>query len=241
MNTRLAVFALAALLIRDEKGDLLAAAKKAGDAKSYAFRGETKLVLPEGLGKPGADETVRFEGRVERDKGAWVRTPAFEFYIAGGRTAARPVPEWRLVREEGEVQRLLYHSLAGSRPPRLPHEDLAGWPQGVTSVRRTDAKEAEGRVYELEFTPEAARDLVSSLFPMGKYMERIPLDPATGSGRAWIDDSGRLTKMELVIKVGTSIQGTVVQLSATRTTTLSEFDAAKVEIPADAKKVLEAK
>jgi hypothetical protein len=228
-----------ALLIRDEKADLLAAAKKAGEAKSYAFRGETKLVLPEELAKSGGGES-RFEGKVERDKGAWQKTDAFEFFTAGGKTVARAVPEWRLLKEEGEVQRLLYQSLAGSRPPRLPHEDLAGWHQAVTTVRRTDAKEAEGRIYEMEFTPEASRDLVSSLFPMGRYLERIPIDPPA-TGRAWIDDSGRLGKMELAVNAAVSIQGSIVKMSATRTVTLTEFDAAKVDIPAEAKKVLEAK
>lgn len=242
----ISIAVLTLVLLVDEKGELLAAAKKAAEAKSCTFRGETRLVLPEGLDRAGGGDAVRFEGKYDRDTGAWVRTDAFEFVTVGGKTAMRPVSEWKAVKDEGsDVQRLLYQGLAGSRPPRPPHEDVAAWARSVTAVKRSDAKESVGdkpaKLYEAEFNADYSRDLVQTLFPMGKWIDRIPIERPLGSARVWIDGDGRILKMEVSAKVTASIQGSTVVLIATRTTTITDYDATKVEIPAEAKKALEAK
>lgn len=247
MMSPLAVIAILVGPLLDEKDELLAAARKAAEAKSYSFRGETKLVLPEGLDRPAGGEASRFEGRFERASGSWVKTDAFEFVTAGGKTAARPLPEWRAVKDDdgAEVQRLLYQALAGTRAPRLPHEDFAAWPRAVGGVRKTDVKEAvgdkEGRLYEVDFARESAREIVRVLFPMGRWMDRIPIDKYAAAARVWIDAEGRILKVETSAKATTSIQGNEVQLSATRTTTITDYDAAKVSIPAEARKILDSK
>ena len=242
----IAIAVLSLVFLLDEKGELLAAAKKAAEAKSCTFRGETRLVLPEGLDRAGGGDAVRFEGKYDRDAGAWVKTDAFEFVTAGGKTVMRPVSEWKAVKDEGaDVQRLLYQGLAGSRPPRPPHEDLAAWSRSVSAVKRSDAKESVGdkpaRLYQTEFNAEYSRDLVQSLFPMGKWMERIPIERPVGSARVWIDGDGRILKLELSAKVTASIQGSTVVLIATRTMTITDYDTTKVEIPAEARKVLDSK
>ena len=240
------VAALMLILVPDEKSELLAAAKKAGEAKSYAFRGETKLVLPEGLDRAAGGDAMKFEGKFERDAGAWVKTGAFEFVTAGGKTAARPVSEWRAVKNEGtDVQRLLYQSLAGARAVRPPLEDFAAWSRGLAVVKRTDAKEKIGdkecRLYEVEFTPHTARDVVFALFPMGPWMDRMPVDKQVGTARVWIDGETRILKIEIAARVMASIQGAEVELVATRTSTITGYDATKVEVPADAKKAMDSK
>jgi hypothetical protein len=233
----------------DDKDELLAAANKAAQAKSYSFRGETKLVLPEGLDKSGGNEAVRFEGKFDRETGARVKTDSYEFVMAGGKTAARPVGEWKALKEEegGDVQRLLYQALSGSRPPRAPHEDFAAWPRAIAGVKRADGKESIGdrecRVYEIKFTPESARELVRVLFPMGRWIDRMPIDnnSCSATARAWVDADGRILKVETSAKVTTSIQGSDAVFSVTRTTSISDVDATKVEIPEAARKALDAK
>lgn len=233
--TRWMAIAAVVLLIRDEKGDLLAAARKTSDARSYAYRGETKLVLPEGIDKSGGGEPVKFEGKYERDAGAWVRTDAYEFVMAGGRTVARPVAGWSVLKDDaGDVQRLLYQALGGSRAPRPPHEEFASWARHVVAV-----KKAEG-VFEIEFATEFARELVATLFPMGRWMDRIPIERPAATARVWIAD-GRITKVETVAKVGASLQGAAKQLTATRTVAISDYDNVKLQVPEDVKKILEAK
>jgi len=238
--------ALVLALARDEKSDLLAAAKKAAEARSCSFRGETRLVLPEGLDRAGGGDPVKFEGKADRDGNAWVKTDAFEFVMAGGKTVVRPVSEWKPLRDDGaDVQRLLYQGLSGARPPRPPHEEFATWARSVMTVKRAEAKEMIGdretRLYEIEFTSEHARELVQSLFPMGKWMDRIPLERPTGSAKAWIDNDGRILKTEISTKIAGSLQGSQVQLVATRTTTFSDYDNTKVQIPDDARKILDSK
>ena len=247
MIVRIAALALVLAFVPDERDDLLAAAKKAAEAKSYSFRGETKLRLPEGLAKSGGADPVRFEGKVERETGAWVKTDAHEFIMAGGKTASRPVPEWRAVKDDDgdDVQRLLYQALAGVRSPRPPHEDFASWPRAVAAARRTDAKEKIGdrdcRVYEAEFTPEASRDLLRSLFPIGKWLDRLPIDKPTAAARAWIDADNRILKLETTANVPVSLQGADSVLTATRTILFTDHDATKVQIPDEARKILGSK
>jgi hypothetical protein len=227
------------LAVLDEKGELLAAAKKTAEAKSYTFKGDTKLVLPEGLDRSGGGEPLKFEGKHEREAGLWVKTDAFEYVTFAGKTAMRPVSEWRALKDDnGNVQRLLYQSLAGARPPRAPHEDFAAWAKGVASVKRIEGKD---RVYEADFTPEHARELVTALFPIGPWLDRIPTDRPTASAKVWVDESGRIQRMEISTRVTASIQGSLVQLVATRTTTFSDVDATKVQVPDEARKILEAK
>lgn len=232
--SRTLVLILALALAPDDRVDLLAAAKKTADAKSYAFRGETKYTLPEGLDKSGGD-TLKFEGKVDRDAGSWVKTDAFEFVSAGGKTVSRPVSEWHAVKDDVEdVQRLLYQALSGSRPFRLPHEDLAAWSRTVATVKKGDG-------FEIEFKSESAREIVHALFPMGRWLDRIPLERPSATARVWTGADGRIAKFELSVKATTTIQGAAAQLGATRTAAFSDYDTTKVEIPEGARKALEVK
>ena len=97
------------------------------------------------------------------------------------------------------------------------------------------------RAYEVEFNRDTAREMVLALFPMGPWMDRMPIDKHLGTARAWIDGEGRILKLEIAARVVASIQGAEVQLSATRTSTITGYDATKVEVPAEAKKAMEAK
>jgi hypothetical protein len=233
------LLAASLLLAPDEKSELLAAAKKSAEAKNCTHRGELKLVLPEGLDRSGGGDPVKFEGKYDRDAGSWVRTDAFEFVTIGGKTAVRPVSEWRALKDDGsDVQRLFYQGLSGARAPRPPHEDFAAWARAIATVKRG---EGDARMYEVEFSTDFSRDLVQTLFPMGKWMDRIPIERPAGSAKVWLDGEGRIAKMEVSAKVQASIQGMLVQLSATRTSTITDYDATKVEIPAEAKKALEVK
>lgn len=249
MFSPIAALVLMLGLTPDDKDELLAAAKKAAEAKSYSFRGETKLVLPEGLDKSGGNEPVRFEGRFDRETAAWVKTDAYEYVMAGGKTVARPVGDWKALKEEegGDVQRLLYQALSGARPPRAPHEDFAAWPRAIAGVKRADGKESIGdkecRVYEVKFTPESAREMIRVLFPMGRWIDRMPIDnnSCSATARAWVDGDGRILKVETSAKVTASIQGTDSIFSVTRTTAISDHDATKVEVPAEARKILDSK
>lgn len=231
----------------DDKEALLAAAKRAADVKSCTFRGETKLDLPEGVARGAGAEAARFEGKFERGAGTWVKTDAHEFLTAGGKTVARPISDWKLLKEEdpGDVQRLIYQSLGSARALRSPPEEFAGYARGVERVKKSDAKETVGdkecAIYEAEFTEPAARDLGRALVPMGRWVDRLPNAACSASARVWVDGEGRILKVESKARIAATIQGSDVQLSATRTTAISDIDATKVEVPDGAKKILDLK
>lgn len=247
---RFVAFPLAALLLGfappDDRANLLAAAKRAAEVKSYAFQGETKVSYPEAMGKFGASDPVKFEGRHDREAGTLLRTDQYEFAIVDGKTAGRPLPEWRPIKEEdeGEVQRGLLRGLAATRPIRAPHEDFAAYPKRVARVKKAGAKEAVGdrecEIYESEFTEEGAREAVRSILPMARWIDRIRSE-MTASERVWVDPEGRILKVETAAKIVANVQGRDLEITATRTAALSGFDATKVEIPEAAKKVLAGK
>ena len=114
-------------------------------------------------------------------------------------------------------------------------------------MKRSEAKETVGdrecRVYEADFTRESARDMARVLFPMGRWIDRMPIEnnKYAGTARIWIDGDGRILKVETSASVTASIQGSDVQLSATRTTTITDYDATKVQIPEEARKILDSK
>jgi hypothetical protein len=247
-NASLPVLALllGAAFPPDERADLLAAAKRAAEVRSYAFQGETKVSFPEAMGKFGVSDAVKFEGRHDRDVGTLLHTDLYEFAIVDGKTAVRPLPEWRPVKEEdeGEIQRGLLRGLAATRPIRAPHADFATYAKRVVRAKKAGAKESVGdrecEIYEAEFTEEGAREAAKSILPMARWIDRLQ-STMTSSERVWIDSDGRILKVETSAKVSATVQGTDMEFTATRTAILSGFDATKVVIPEAAKKVLAGK
>ncbi|HTF57822.1 MAG TPA: hypothetical protein VK661_11375 [Planctomycetota bacterium] len=247
MFPTLALLILVGCPAPDEKDELLAAAKRAAEVKSYSFRGETRLALPEGMARAGGSDPVKFEGKVERETGAWVKTDSYEFVTVGGKTVARPSADWKLIKEEDEteIQRGLFRGLASSRPVRAPHEEFAGYARVVTKAKKAEAKESVGdrecQVYEAEFSEEAARDMARALFPMGRWLDRMPEAKYSAGTKAWVDGDGRILKVETSVKISASVQGNDIEMSATRSATITDIDATKLEIPDPVKKALEGK
>jgi len=247
MIRALALLILAGFPAPDEKDELLAAARRAAEAKSYSFRGETKLALPEGMARAGGSDPVKFEGKVDRDTGTWVKTDSYEFVTVGGKTVARPSADWKLLKEEdeSEIQRGLFRGLASSRPVRAPHEEFAGYARVVTKTKKSESKESVGdkecQVYEAEFTEEAARDMARALFPMGRWLDRMPEAKYSAGTRVWVDGDGRILKVETNVKISAPVQGTDIDMAATRSATITDIDATRLEIPDPVKKALEGK
>lgn len=230
----------------DDRADLLAAAKRAAEVRSYAFQGEAKVSYPEAMAKFGGSGAVKFEGRHDREVGTIFHTDMHEFAIVDGKTAVRPLPEWRAVKEEdeGEVQRGLLRGLEAVRPIRPPHADFAAYAKRVARAKKAGAKEAVGdrecEIYEVEFTDEGAREAAKSILPMARWIDRIQ-SVMTASERVWIDSDGRILKVETTAKITASVQGSEMAFTATRSAILSGFDATKVSIPEGAKKILAGK
>ena len=183
----------------------------------------------------------------DRETGTWVKTDSYEFVTVGAKTVARPSADWKLIKEEdeSEIQRGLFRGLASSRPVRAPHEEFAGYARVVTKAKKAEAKESVGdkecQVYEAEFTEEAARDMARALFPMGRWLDRMPEAKYSAGTRVWVDGEGRILKVETNVKISAPVQGTDIEMSATRSSTISDIDATRLEIPDLVKKALEGK
>lgn len=227
----------------DDKDDVTAAAKKAAELTNYTFKGETKTELPAMMG--GGGDPQKFEGKHDKDSGTMVRTDTQEFVTVGGKTASRPIAEWKLVKEEdamGMARRGMGLG-SSSRPPKAPHEVLGKLGSRFKKVKKSKKEsvaETECDLFEAELSESGAGDTLKELVPaIGQWLEHLPDAETTGSSKVWVNADGCVVKYEMTAKISASVQGMELEITATRTITLSEIGKTKVEVPDDAKKALE--
>lgn len=253
----IATLALAAALgaLQDEKAEVCAAVEKAFAEASYSWTGTLKFEgqLPfggrGGRGGGGQIPESKFSGHHQKDVGTHLLTDSMEFLTVGDKTISRPRGEWRLVgRPEGGdrfgggggrgMGGAIFGMIGG--PPGPPHLDLQDLDRKISKAHKAPAGERVGEtdcdVYECELTEEAAREAA----PLGRFLERLDDSQVIATLKACVDSDGRrLLRYTLSIKVSASFQGNDFEVTTSRTVTLADFGAAKVEIPADAKAALE--
>lgn len=239
--------AVLAMVGGDDKDDLGAAGKKSAELKSFSFQGETKVELPSIMGGMGDAGPTKFQGKHERDVGSYVRTGTHEFFMVGKDTVSRPIAEWKKVTDEGDdpmaMQKNVMKMFSGSRAVTTPTGDLADLGKKISKAKKKEAAEkvgdAECAVYEAELTEAAAEGIVQDSMPMGRMMKMGGGEVThTGTLKAWVDGEGRIVKYEVTGKMSMSVQGMDLDMSSTKTVTLSGFDRTRVEIPEDARKAL---
>ncbi len=254
-----AVLALVSTLLlgRDDKEDLVAAAKKTAESGSYSFKGTTTRELPEQARQKPAPQN--YEGK-RAEAGTMITTDRETVVYAKGRIATCPKPVWRARDDraaqppaEGERPRpgagALLAGLAALAPPRPPHEELAAIGDKIESAtKRADAEtlgEYPCKVYDVVFTKDAARAMMGGgggRRPGGGGGQN-PLGNAEFSAKGvfWVNDDGRIIQAEATVTVSMTIQDNTVEAKTIRKLSLYDFDKTTLEIPAEAMKAIDGK
>jgi hypothetical protein len=235
---------------RDDKEDLVNAAKKVADAKSYSFKGETKMELPAIGGQGGGNQDPqKFEGKHEAEVGTHILTDSQEVVKIGNKTASRPRAEWRVTTDgaeggdQGGGRRGGFGRMLGGMGgrARAPHEDFKDFGSKLEKVTKSDKKETIGEyecdVYNADLTEDAAKALLPGGGMMGRMQQQAEIE-IKGKGKFWVMD-GAIVKSELTASLVGSFQGNDFEMSATRTTSIFDIDKTKVTIPEDAKKAID--
>jgi hypothetical protein len=233
-----------AVLLADEKDDVAAAAKKLQERSSFSFKGETRTEMPGMMGGMGDSDPSTFEGKYEKDVGSFIKTPTHEFITVGDKTATRPLSDWKLLEDEADpmaLQKRMMSMMSGSRAVRSPHLDFKDFGSKIAKAKKSKRDmvgETACDLYEVEFTEDAAKEILTDMLPWGNMMGMMPDTEITGSAKVWIDDDGRILKYESKGSLSANAGGMDLEMSASRTVTFSNFDETKVEIPEDVKKLM---
>jgi hypothetical protein len=125
-----------------------------------------------------------------------------------------------------------------ARGLRPPHEELKKFEKRFKEVLKKDgggkAGDAACTVYEGALTEGGVRSSlpagVGALLGKGTY---------EGSGRAWVDDNGRIVRFESEGKIQIEEKDTTTNLSFSRATEFIDIGKAKFDMPPEVKKLFE--
>ena len=222
----------------DDREDLEKAAERTRDLDNYGFKGRINVD-----GVPFLAEPVEYTGAYIKDRGFQATMGPFGSIFRLDKKVAVKDPEsgtWILLRSgtkvgEGPLAAEIPIIARGLRPP---HEELKKFEKRFKDVRKKDGGGKIGDVscgvYEGALTEAGVRASLpagaGALLGKGSY---------EGTGRAWVDDAGRILRFDSEGKIQIEDKDKTTELSFTRTTEFSDIGKAKVEMPAEVKKLFE--
>lgn len=208
---------LLALLAALPSKELNRAMKTVISAASYTFTVQD--------GEAGAS----LEGTFQKGTPLHCWADQLEFYRQGNVLVYRQGDRWLRTRTGTLSDPLtILGASAQVRAVRLPHEELAGLVNAVQEVKKE--KDQGGIRFEVEFGEKVARELARQ---EDRNLAR------SGKAKFWLDGQGSLTKYQITIHIQGRRGNAEVNGLMTKTVTLDQIGKEKVEVPPEAKKVLE--
>ncbi len=165
----------------------------------------------------------------EKDKGLWLKAGRNESITVDGKTVARGKDGAWAVKAPKKSKN------PGPPPVALPpHQSL----RGLEKSSRVDVvEENENRIYTIALQPEGA---VSILGNLAKDAAKATKEPEC-SAQLVVDKDGRIVKLEISLAfITASKSGEEKSITVKRVVKFTEVNEAKIEIPEEAKKALEA-
>jgi len=236
----LAVSLLLGFRFADDKEDLAKAAEKTRALENYRFKGKIEVD-----GVPFISEPIDYTGSYVKDQGFIASMgPVGTIFRVEKKVAVKDAETgiWSLVK--AGQQKVGEGPMAGQIPVvarglKPPHEEFRKFEERFKEIRKKDATEKVGdldcAVYEGPLTENGVRSMlpggVGVLLGKGTY---------EGTARAWIGGpEGRIVKFKADCKIEIDDGARTTELTVSRTTEFSDVGAAKVEIPAEVKKLFE--
>jgi hypothetical protein len=219
----LVLLAAASPVRAGDKGDpaqeLSKAAAKAAAAKSYAFQIDER---------PGGGTGGPVTGKYVQGQPTYFKADKIEFFKTAKAVAYLDGGKWQRSKT-GTVSDPLrvLGGVAKVRRATLPHEELTDFAKHFKAVKK--AQEKGQTVYSGELTDAAVKKLAPSEFRSVAQ---------SGQAKVWVDD-GRVAKYTISLRLQGKLGNAEVDGTSVRTVTLSDPDATKLEVPAEARKALE--
>lgn len=246
-------FALALLQDVDPKAELEKATKKAAEWSSYAYAESRDT---EGSWGPSRGPS-KSEGAFQKDAGLTTKSDESEAIKVGDGVVYKDRDgAWKKVpkeepRPEGEGGRRGDWRTMRYRNLRAPHESLAGLETKLKAVKMGEATEkisdAECVVFSGDLTEEAVKEMSQRGGRGGRGGGELSDATYEGTVKVWVDDEYRIRKVVMETTVAGAWEGRDgmpggdFEMTTIRTTEFTKIGEAKVEVPEEAKKALEAK
>ncbi len=227
--------------VRDAKADVIAAAKKLGEAANYSW---TSTPKSEGAGGGGGQNRMQpgpTEGKTEKDGFTMLSTKlgetATESVLKGDKIAVKTAEGWKSAADftggaggRRDPAAFAARALRTFKAPAAQLEALA--------EKTRELKSEEEGVYSSELTEEGAKELLSfGGRPGGGGQAPAVADPK-GSLKVWVKD-GLVSKYEVAVSGKITFGQREIAINRTTTTEIKEVGSTKVEVPEEAKAKLQ--
>jgi hypothetical protein len=210
------LWVLAALALAAEDDVLVKVLRAASKADSYAFTVQQS-----------GDSAV--EGKYQKDRPTSFTADRIDFFRKGDALVYKQGGTWQKTKAGTQSDPLaILAASAKVRSARLPHEDLADLAKHLKNVQKVQEKARTG--YRAELTEDGARALAK------RADRELARD---GTARVWLDGEGRLARYEVTIRLKGRRGNAEVDGEATRTVTIKDVDATRVDVPDEVRKLLE--
>jgi hypothetical protein len=219
-----------AMALGEPKDDIVAAAKKLGDAPNYSWKQTVE-------GGPGASG----EGKVQSDGLTYLsvtlRDNTMEIYFQGDKGAVKTDDGWQHLSSDagggggggGGFNPVMMASRMAKnlKTPAALAEDLAG--------KSTDLKNADG-VYSGNLTDEAATGLLrmGRRRPAAAGAAGPQVSNAKATVKFWVAD-GMISKIQYHVTGTVSFNGNDRDVDRTSTVEIKDVGTTKIEVPGEAK------
>jgi hypothetical protein len=175
------------------------------------------------------ERNASVEAQYQKDRPVAFRADRIDFFKKGDVLVYKQAGKWHKSKTGIESDPLLILAAGAKvRGVRLPHEELTGFDKHLKDV--TQAKEKGQTVYSATLTEEGARALSK---PSDREVAR------GGTAKLWLDDKGRLVRYETTIRLKGRLGNAEVDGEATKTVSIKDVAATKVDVPDEVKKLLE--
>jgi hypothetical protein len=222
----IATILAAAVALQSE--ELADATKKSATMESYTFKEETKA--GKGKHQPGAAE-----GRYQKDQAMAFKIGSAEGFKKAGLIIYKDGEEWKKVEKAQKGEKKQTPAAAGISAVKLPHEELEGFEKNFEKVEKSAEKDNNCTLWTGTLTPAAARTLVST----GGKKEAKTTSTYSGTAKVWVNDQGVIVKYEILSHMKGEDKKGPVELDITKTVVITEVGTTKVEVPEEAKKLLD--
>lgn len=225
-----------ALIVPDDKDDVKNAAKKLADAGSYSYTSTPKSEGGGGGGKRPQPGPI--EGKVGKDGYTWLKSTigesTYEAVVKGSKAALKDGDAWKSADDLGDGG-------SGTRPdPKImigrmlkSYKSPADEAQALVDKLSALKNDGDG-AYSGDLTEEGAKSLLSR----GGGGRSPEITGPKGSAKFWIKD-GVLAKYEVNVQGKMTMGEREIDLNRTTTVEFKDVGSTQVEIPDDAKKLVE--
>jgi hypothetical protein len=197
---------------------------KTAGLKSYAFKIEEK-----------SNQRAGVEGKYEKGQAVFLSADKIDFYKKGEALVYKDAGQWQRSKTGTQSDPLrILGAVSKVRGARLPHEELADLVKGLKAVEKVEAEPKGSTLYAGVYSGTLTEAAAKKLAPPS-----LRSIVTQGRSKLWVGLDGQVHQYAITIRARGVVGNAEINTEINRTVTLSNLGTARVEVPKEARKVLE--